>query len=98
MKEEYNTEEGSKEVPDWLRQRRSEYMKVFGSDAGKRVLADLKNFCLPDRTAFDPNPFVMVRNATRQEVWIHIRYCLEWDDDDLSRILKQADARRKQYE
>ena len=76
--------------------RKDDYEKTFSPPHGERVIADLRGLTMPHRSQFDSNPFVMARNVGRNDVWVHIRLCLEWNDEKLAAIAAEADRQKRE--
>jgi hypothetical protein len=63
------TPEAKKQANE-IKARAGDYLRTFGTEAGRRVIKDMrKSF---GRYSFDPNPFVMARNEGKREVLLEI--------------------------
>jgi hypothetical protein len=57
--------EDVKEQAKIFKARIADYLKTFTTEAGKRVLNDMRK---SNRYIFDPNPFTMAKNVGKQEM------------------------------
>ena len=56
-----------------------QYKRVFDSDEGKFVLADLKKRCFADVSTFDENPRTHAHNEGARSVYLTIQHMLDLD-------------------
>lgn len=75
-----------------LRRRHGDYLTVFESPQGKRVLADLRRFCLMDHTVEGLTPERTNVNIGQRNVFLHIQRCLKDDPEELAKRLKEAES------
>ena len=67
---EDETKKESRRAANEIKARAGDYLRTFGTEAGKRVLKDMrKSF---GRYSFDPNPFIAARNEGKREVILEI--------------------------
>lgn len=84
-----------------LAQIRSAYRLLFGepqTDAGLRVLADLRAFCHADRTTIKispvsktVDPLASAHAEGRREVWLRIQQWTHLDDATLNQLSEVSD-------
>lgn len=79
----------------FVHNRQLSYQQVFNVDtpAGFAVLADLAHFCRGNRTAFDPNPYVMAGLNGQREVWLRILQNLSLTDEQLTALYRKGEGR-----
>jgi hypothetical protein len=65
------------------------YRRVFNSEDGKIILADLEKRCFGKHPSFDENPIRMAFNEGRRSVYLSIQTMLELD---LKKLKEQEDA------
>lgn len=65
---------------------RNDYKKVFESEEGKRVLADLEKVCMFKSTTFDKEPGVMAFQEGLRGVYLHIITIMNLDVEALEKI------------
>lgn len=78
--------------------RRNAYQKVFDSDPGRIVLADLREFCRADSTCIvvakdgciDTHATVLAEG--RREVWLRIVETLNLSDETLLKLREMNDV------
>lgn len=75
-----------------LRRRHGDYQKVFDTPQGRRVLADLRRFCLMDHTVEGPSPERTHINIGQRNVFLHIQRCLKDDPEELANRLKEIES------
>jgi hypothetical protein len=72
------------------------YRRVFVPDAMTRdheiVLADLRDFCRANRSAFSLDPYNMARLAGRREAWLRITQHLHLDEERVMKIVELEDG------
>ena len=61
---------------DERKQRIQDYLICFSTDAGKRVLADMKK-AYSDQSSFSTDALDMARKEGRREVYLKIRYLMD---------------------
>ena len=59
------------------------YLRVFKNEAGKEVLADLRDFCYATKTPFAENPYETALNVGKQEVFMQIMATLQVEFDQI---------------
>ncbi len=66
-------------LDEWLpeeKQRVADYVQVFTSPAGRRVLDDLRKAYWGTRTTYHPDPTRMAMNEGNREVVLEIEYII----------------------
>ena len=66
-----------------LAQQRRDFKATFGSEAGKRVLADLARLCYLTDSTFSENPYLTAVNEGRRQVMLHIQSVMRLDVEAL---------------
>jgi hypothetical protein len=75
-----------------FRRRRADYKAVFeASPAGRRVLADLRRFCLMDAALEGPTAERTHVNVGQRNVFLHIARCLAVDPDALEKLTRSTE-------
>jgi len=75
-----------------FRRRRADYKAVFeASPQGRRVLADLRRFCLADTSLEGPTPERTHVNLGQRNVYRHIARCLAVDPDALEKLTRSTE-------
>lgn len=59
---------------------------------GEHVLADLREFCFLDRSAFDTDPLVMARRQGRRDVGLRIIKFLNLDEAAVQKLMEIDDG------
>jgi len=72
---------------DKLKGLRNDYKKVFESEEGKRVLADLERLGMFRQTTFSKEPLVMAYNEGLRTFYLHITTFMNMDLEELERIV-----------
>ncbi len=76
--------------------RAQSYRRVFMPDSMTRdheiVLADLRDFCRANRSAFSLDPYNAARLAGRREAWLRIVQHLHLDDARVMKIVELEDG------
>ena len=73
-----------------MKDKVTDYRLTFGNEAGKTVLADLRNFCFATKTTFNGgktanqtlDPLYLARMEGRREVFLQVMGILKVDFDD----------------
>lgn len=73
-----------------LRKRRADYRAVFETPQGRRVLADLRRFCLYDATVEGHTADRTHVNIGQRNVFLHIQRVLNVDPDALERQIEES--------
>lgn len=73
-----------------LRKRRADYETTFGTPQGRRVLADLRRFCLYDSTMDGGTADRTHVNIGQRNVFLHIQRVLKYDPQELERIIEES--------
>ena len=68
---------------EFLRGRRTAYVRTFMSPVGQQVLHDLAKFCRGGETCFDPDPRIHAALEGRREVWLRITNHLHLNSEQL---------------
>ena len=71
---------------DKLKGLRNDYKKVFESEEGKRVLADLEKVCMFRASTFDKEPSIMAFQEGLRGVYLHITTVMTLDIEALEKI------------
>jgi len=71
-------------------QLQRDYKAVFGTEAGKRVLEDLKRWCHVLWPSFTGDPYETVFNEGKRAVYLHIQSMLELDVEELRKLAKEG--------
>lgn len=74
-----------------LKQKQSDYKKVFDSDAGKRVLDDLQRRGFLHTTTFAENELKMAYREGMRSMALHIKTMLEYDFEQVKKRIKEAE-------
>lgn len=75
-----------------FRRRRADYKTVFeAAPAGRRVLADLRRFCLMDASLEGPTVERTHVNVGQRNVFLHIARCLAVDPDALEKLTRSTE-------
>ncbi len=75
-----------------FRRRRADYKAVFeAAPAGRRVLADLRRFCLMDAAVEGATPERTHVNVGQRNVFLHIARCLALDPDALEKLTRSTE-------
>jgi len=81
------TEDNTKDNVTRLKGLREDYKKVFTTEEGKRVLADLEKTCFFKSTIFVPNDaLTMAFNEGNRAVLLHILTILELNIEELEKL------------
>jgi hypothetical protein len=56
------------------------------------VLADLRDFCFAQTTAFAPDPLIMARREGRREVWLRLMSFLNLDEKTVQMMMEVDDG------
>jgi hypothetical protein len=76
--------------------RAASYRRVFSPDDMTRdheiVLADLRDFCRANRSAFSTDPYNAARLAGRREAWLRIAQHLHLDEARVMKIVELEDG------
>ena len=70
-------------VRGFLLSRRKSYQRVFDSEEGRNVLADLAKFCRAHESTFHPDERTSCLLDGRHEVWLRIKHHLNLTDEEL---------------
>jgi len=72
---------------DILNRRSQAYKQTFSSPHAQRVLADLRRFCMADKTTFVPNdPQASALGEGRREVWLRIQAHINLTDAEIKSL------------
>ena len=71
---------------DKLKALRADYIKTFGSEEGKKVLADLEKVCMFKASTFDKEAPVMAFQEGLRAVYLHITTVINLDIEALEKI------------
>lgn len=75
-----------------FRRRRADYQTVFeASPQGRRVLADLRRFCLMDAALEGPTLERTHVHLGQRNVYLHIARCLSVDPDALEKLTRSTE-------
>ncbi len=75
-----------------FRRRRADYRAaLMATPAGRRVLADLRRFCLVDAPLEGATPERTHVHLGQRNVFLHVRRCLDADPETLERTTRSAD-------
>ena len=74
------------ENADKLKALRADYQKTFGSDEGKKVLADLEKVCMFKASTFDKEAPIMAFQEGLRAVYLHITTVMTLDIEALENI------------
>jgi len=74
------------ENADKLKALRADYQKTFGSDEGKKVLADLEKVCMFKASTFDKEAPIMAFQEGLRAVYLHITTVMTLDIEQLEKI------------
>lgn len=72
----------------YLTRRKRDYLDVFTSEPGKKVLSDLAKFCRANETTFNPDPRVAAMLDGRREVFLRIQEHLNLSNDELYNLYR----------
>lgn len=75
----------AREIEKQIVENQQLYQRVFDTDDGKRVLADLRKRCYMNATTYNDNHGRMSFSEGRRSIYIHIENLLE---KDLKKILE----------
>lgn len=67
----------------FVAERRTDYVRVFNTPHGEKVLADLAKFCRANESTFHPDARVHAALEGRREVWLRIRAHMDLTDQQL---------------
>ena len=73
------------------KRRHGDFKRVFDSPEGRRVLADLRRFCLYDTTVQGGSSEQTHINIGQRNVFVHIRTVMKTDPETLEKQLDEAD-------
>jgi hypothetical protein len=59
---------------------------------GEAALADLRDYCFADSSAFDPDPIIMARRQGRRDVWLRITKYLNLDEAQVQQLMEIDDG------
>lgn len=76
----------SREIEKQLTENQQLYQRVFNTNDGKLVLADLKKRCFIDHTTYDDNHGRMSFSEGRRSIYVHITNIL---NKDLKSIIEE---------
>lgn len=80
------TEDNTKSNVARLKGLREDYKKVFSTEEGKRVLADLEKECFGKDSTFATDPYTSAFNAGNRAVLLHIETVLTLDIEALEKM------------
>ena len=69
-----------------LKGLREDYKKLFATEEGKRVLADLERVCLFKTSTFDKDALTMAFQEGLRGVYLHINTILTLDIETLEKL------------
>jgi hypothetical protein len=73
---------------DTLKEMKQDYVDVFSSEKGKKVLEDLKRKCFFDKPTFSPDGMKMAFNEGKRAVVLHIMAMMTVNLDELAKFFK----------
>jgi hypothetical protein len=73
------------------RRRRADYVTVFTSEAGQRVLSDLFRFCHMDEPCFAADPCITAFNEGQRRVFLRILGLLRLTDQDIVQLARKTE-------
>ncbi|RLE44514.1 hypothetical protein DRJ16_02135 [Candidatus Woesearchaeota archaeon] len=73
-----------------LEQLVRDYKTVFGSEAGKRVLEDLKRICNVLFTSFRSDPYETAFCEGQRSVFLHIQTMVERDMEEIKKLIEEG--------
>lgn len=82
------------EAMDFIRARRSNYLRAFSSPDGQRVLCDLIHFCRGAQTVWAVDPREHALLTGRNEVWQRIAQHLNLSSTELFKLYTNQDFGR----
>lgn len=74
---------------DTLRQLQLDYQRLFGTENGKRVLADLESKCFGNKVTFDKDDRIHAFQEGMRAVLLHLKTMLSLNIDELEKKQKE---------
>ena len=74
-----------------LEQKKNDYLAVFTTGEGKRVLADLENMCFINRSTFSPARDRTILNEGMRYVVVHIKNMLTINTKRLAELIRESE-------
>jgi hypothetical protein len=75
-----------------LKQKQSDYKKVFNSEEGKRVLKDLQSIGFFSRSTINENSNKMAYNEGMRAILLHIETMRNYDFENLKKHMEENDG------
>ncbi len=91
MRSKKLTGEAERQIEE-IKQKKFDYVSVFSTLAGKRVLKDLKAVCFSNKTTYSPDKGRTEFNeGTRFVVDVHIKNIMDMDVKRLYELIKEGE-------
>lgn len=78
-----------------VKELKKTYLRVFQSEDGQTILADLERKCHGKATTFPKNlnALELARNEGRRQVFLYIKTVLLWDEERLQKMMEAQDGK-----